>query len=365
MTNLLSSLCPLVRMVKYTAVQSDSFLVSLQSCLTSCLLVTTSILLASFQLFGSPIRCQIDGENSQFIEEYCWARSTFSRWSSTMSIVYPGVGQWQDGGEVVYHSYYQYMPVVLLLLGGLCRLPHLLWSYWEGGLMGRLVPTSDGRLSVNILHWEVVRQYSRGVGRYFKRNSNSRHHHRYGMYYLATELLCLLNVILTIFTLQLFLKTFLQYLPHLLLHHLVSPLPVTPEERLFPLLAKCSIVNIGPSGSGQTQDALCLLTVNLINQKIFLVIWLWLALLLGTSSLLLVHSFLTALLPSLRRRALTQLAGGLASHTVDTLVDKLSYGDWLVVIRIVSHFTPDVVSSVLTEVERGIVEGEEEGGGDE
>ena len=87
------------------------------------------------------------------------------------------------------------------------------------------------------------------------------------------------------------------------------------------------------------------------------------ALLLVTSSLLLVHSFLTALLPSLRRRALTQLAGGLASHTVDTLVDKLSYGDWLVVIRIVSHFTPDVVRSVLTEVERGIVEGEEEGGG--
>ena len=249
MTNLLSSLCPLVRMVKYTAVQSDSFLVSLQSCLTSCLLVTTSILLASFQLFGSPIRCQTDGENSQFVEEYCWACSTFSMWSSTMSIVYPGVGQWQDGGEVVYHSYYQYMPVVLLLLGGLCRLPHLLWSYWEGGLMGRLVPTSDGRLSVNILHWEEVRQYSRGVGRYFRRNSNSRHHHRYGMYNLATELLCLLNVILTIFTLQLFLKTFLQYLPHLLLHHLVS--------------------NIGPSGSGQTQDALCLLTVNLITRRYF------------------------------------------------------------------------------------------------
>ena len=97
---------------------------------------------------------------------------------------------------------------------------------------------------------------------------------------------------------------------------------------------------------------------------LIVVLILWLALLLVTSSLLLVHSFLTALLPSLRRRALTQLAGGgLASHIVDTLVDKLSYGDWLVVIRIASHFTPDVVRSVLAEVERGIVEKEEEGDG--
>ena len=39
-----------------------------------------------------------------------------------------------------------------------------------------------------------------------------------------------------------------------------------------------------------------------------------------------------------------------------SLVDKLSYGDWLVVMRMVSHFTPDVVRSVLTEVEMRVGE---------
>ena len=357
MSNLLSSLCPLVRIIRTTPVQADSFLIFLQSPLTSSLFITASILMASFQLFGSPIRCQTDREDSpQFVEEYCWASSTFSSWSSTMSMVYPGVGQVK--GEVVYHSYYQYMPIVLLLLGGLCMLPHLIWSYWEGDLMAKLVPTENRRLSINILNWKEVKQYSEGVGNYFRRNRNSRHHLHYGLCSLATEVLCFLNTILVIMLLQLFLKTFLQYLPHLLLHNLVSPLPVSPEERLFPLLAKCSIVNIGPSGSGQTQDALCLLTVNLINQKMFLIIWLWLAVLLATSFLLLLHSFLTAFMPLLRRRMMSQLAGGrLASHTVDTLVDNLSYGDWLVLLRVVAHNTEDVVRSILIEVERhGVVE---------
>ena len=49
-------------------------------------------------------------------------------WSSSMFSMYPGVVQGR--GEVVYHSYYQYMPVMLLLLAGLCiMLPHVFWSY--------------------------------------------------------------------------------------------------------------------------------------------------------------------------------------------------------------------------------------------
>ena len=89
----------------------------------------------------------------------------------------------------------------------------------------------------------------------------------------------------------------------------------------------------------------------------FLVIWLWLALLLATSFLLLGNTFLATIFPLSRRRVLKKLSGGeLPSHIMDSLVDKLSYGDWLVVTRMVSHFTPDVVRSVLTEVERKVGE---------
>ena len=350
----LSDLCPLITMFKHRLVRTDSFLIYLLSPITSSLLITVCVLMASFQLFGTPIRCQVlDDRSAEFIEEYCWATSTFSTWGPTMSPIYPGVGEMK--GQVVYHNYYQYMPVVLLLLAGLCMLPHLIWRFCEGGLMVKLVPTMDKKLAIDILHWEEVRLYSKDLANYFRRNINSLHHHHYGQCNQITEAMCFLNIISIIFILQWFLKTFLQYLPHLVLHHLVSPLPVPPEERLFPLLTKCSILNTGPSGSSQTQDALCLLSVNLINQKVFLLIWLWMAFLLITSFLLVLNTFLTGLLPILRRRVLIKQAGGrLPNHIVYSLVDKLSYGDWLVVTRTVSHFTPDVVRSVLAEVEEGL-----------
>merc|ERR1712179_670197 len=91
-------------------------------------------------------------------------------------------------------------------------------------------------------------------------------------------------------------KTFLQYFPLYVFHHFVAPLPISPEERLFPTQAKCTIHNFGPSGTIQTQDTLCILSVNLINQKVFLVIWVWLVLLLITSFFLLSNSIMKALI---------------------------------------------------------------------
>ena len=220
------------------------------------------------------------------MDEYCWTTSTFSTRSSNSSPIYPGVGEIM-GEEVVHHNYYQYLPLVLLILTGLCMIPHLIWRCWEAGLMIKLVPTNgENKVDVNILQWEKVVLYSKGVADYFVRNFNSQHHLKYGQYNLLAEIMCFLIILTIIVILQCFLKTFLQYCPLLLLHHLDAPLPISPEERLFPILTKCSLHHFGPSGSTQTEDALCLLTVNLINQKVFLIIWLWLALLLAISLLL-------------------------------------------------------------------------------
>ena len=59
-------------------------------------------------------------------------------------------------------------------------------------------------------------QYTKDIGNYFRRNIGSNHHYRYGLYNLATEAMCFMNIVTIIFILQFFLKTFLQYLPHLL-----------------------------------------------------------------------------------------------------------------------------------------------------
>lgn len=44
---------------------------------------------------------------------------------------------------------------------------------------------------------------------------------------------------------------------------------------IFPKIAKCIFTTVGPSGSAQKLDALCLLPQNVLNEKIFVIVWLW------------------------------------------------------------------------------------------
>jgi innexin len=52
------------------------------------------------------------------------------------------------------------------------------------------------------------------------------------------------------------------------------------SSTLFPSQAKCDYFNFGSSGSIQQIDALCLLPQNVVNEKIFVFLYFWMALLL-------------------------------------------------------------------------------------
>jgi len=343
-------LCPLLSMFQYNLLTTDSLLIYMLSPLTSSLLIITSLLMTSFQVFGTPIRCQGSNEMaSEFIQEYCWVTSTFSTLSK-YEAAYPGIGP-SNKEKLIYHNYYQFMPVVLLFLAGVCMTPHIIWRYLEGGLLLKLVPTKDNKVDVDILSWVKAKSYGKNMANYFGRNLNSRQHIRYGWFNLVAEVICLLSVLCVIVILQYIFKTFLQYFPLFVFHHFVAPLPISPEERLFPTQAKCTIHNFGPSGTIQTQDALCILTVNLINQKVFLVIWVWLVLLLIASFLLLINTIMKALMLSFRRSILAGQAGARAPPSVIfSKIDRLCYGDWLLLSRVSGNFTPDVVDIILTEL---------------
>ena len=46
-----------------------------------------------------------------------------------------------------------------------------------------------------------------------------------------------------------------------------------PFNLIFPKMTKCSLDMYGPSGSIINYDGLCVLPVNVLNEKIFLIIW--------------------------------------------------------------------------------------------
>lgn len=44
---------------------------------------------------------------------------------------------------------------------------------------------------------------------------------------------------------------------------------------VFPKVTKCDFYKFGASGSIQTYDALCVMALNVINEKIYLILWFW------------------------------------------------------------------------------------------
>ena len=310
--------------------------------LTSPLLCAVSLAITAIRVFGDPIRCYTTGGmDIKFMEEYCWAMSTYSVEAATST--YPGLGLNQ--GRRSYHSHYQFLPLFLFLLAGACCLPMALWRVWEGGLTSRLLPTT-----LDTLDWQKVRAYCGTIAAYFGRNQGSRHHGTFGRVFILTDILCLATLLLVVGLLHLLLGDFLLYLPKYLEHLVGEGTEPGPEERIFPLLTKCSYSTTGYSGSHQSIDALCILGDNLFYRKAVLGVWAWLALATTTCTFLVVLTALH-LLPPLRRRRLSQLV----AHRLDPLLvaameRSLTYGDWLVLTRLAGALPPDVASLLIETV---------------
>lgn len=48
-----------------------------------------------------------------------------------------------------------------------------------------------------------------------------------------------------------------------------------PMDRVFPKVAKCTFHMSGASGSLETHDGLCVLPLNIFNEKIYIFLWFW------------------------------------------------------------------------------------------
>jgi innexin len=77
---------------------------------------------------------------------------------------------------------------------------------------------------------------------------------------------------------------------------------------IFPKVTKCHFHKYGASGSIQKHDALCVMALNVINEKIYVFLWFWYCILLGVSILSLLWRLITVCLHS--RSVISKLVVG-------------------------------------------------------
>jgi hypothetical protein len=73
-----------------------------------------------------------------------------------------------------------------------------------------------------------------------------------------------------------------------------------PMIEVFPRVTKCTFHKFGASGTIQKLDALCVLALNILNEKIYIFLWFWLIVLAIFSGLAVLYSMAVVLMPSTR-----------------------------------------------------------------
>lgn len=248
---------------------------------TTTLLVLASVFASAKQMFGDPISCEIHmgrGIKDDVLNSYCWMYSTFNLPPSFRGSCARTV---RSNRTRLYNTYYQWVPMFLGVCALLACVPRLIWLMCEGGLMSFLTKGTGSKL---VEHSREKREILLDA---FTKHLKNRYN-CYALTFFICETLNLVVLMVLFYLTDEFLQNqFALYGPTVFTFYYLIPAEEkdlswasNPMCEAFPRVAACDFVRYGTGGLRENQNAICVLSLNMINDKLFLVIWFWYAFLL-------------------------------------------------------------------------------------
>ncbi|XP_053989359.1 innexin inx7 [Hylaeus volcanicus] len=356
MTTVLATFAVLKDHVKLKVSQDyvaiDNIVFKLHYRATFLILLISSLLVSSRQFFGEHIRCiSTAGVAENVINTFCFFTSTYTvvkHMNATSleqgEIPHPGVGPAGKDDTVVHHAYYQWVPFVLFFQAILFYVPHYLWRNAEGGRLKALV-TGLRMASMSLHDTPLTTDNGITVPSKQERDDKIRqirvaflnriHLNRPWAYYLGLcEVLNFLNVLVQIYLTDWFLGGAFLGLGQSLADDKYNSRMMDALDVIFPKVTKCLFHKYGHSGTIETHDALCVMALNIVNEKIYVFLWYWFIILAVITGLGLVWRLLTMLLHARNNvfnKVVFQMAcpGKYNPWNILTVTHECHFGDWL------------------------------------
>uniref|UniRef100_A0A069DTP9 Innexin n=1 Tax=Panstrongylus megistus TaxID=65343 RepID=A0A069DTP9_9HEMI len=322
---------------------------------TSAFLFVSCVLVTANNLIGDPISCiNDDGIPRHVINTFCWITYTFTLPGQTgvvgTHVAHPGVANdLVPGTEKTYHAYYQWVPFMLFFQGALFYMPHWIWKNWEEGKIRHL---TEGLRGGNIMMGQEKTARTSRLVQYIVESLHM--HNVYATGYYLCELFNFINVIGNIFLIDKFLGgAFMTYGTDVLKFSRQNhEMRTDPMVAIFPRVTKCTFHKYGPSGTIQRHDTLCVLALNILNEKIYIFLWFWLIILGILSGLALLYSTAIVLLPSIREIILIRRFRFGTPAGVSALIRKTQVGDFLLLHFLGQNLNMMVFGELLDELSR-------------
>ncbi|XP_014359474.2 innexin inx7 [Papilio machaon] len=339
---------------------------------TVTLLLAFVILVCAREYFGEHIKCISDqGVPDHVIQTYCFFMATFTivrHYNESLLqhgfLPHPGVGPLMETDKTLHHTYYQWVPFVLFIQSICFYMPHYIWKKKEGGRVKALV---DGLQYAGLaLHAEDMKVGGTTVpSRTTIDNQINlirkdiimrlRVTRTWSTWLVTMEVVNLVHLMVQIWLIDVFLNGQFISLGSNVLSYGDWEQITDPLETIFPKVTKCLFHKYGPSGSIQQHDALCVMALNIIHEKIYTILWFWF-LFLFIASLLAVIWRVISFFMYRRSLKFNQLVfrqvspGKFDPHNVLHVVNGCQFGDWLFLYYLAKNMKTSVFQQLYARV---------------
>jgi len=339
-------------------VSIDNWVFKLYYRVTPMLVGVCTVLVCTSQFFGDPITCDAGqargGIEQDVLESYCWMYSTWNiprEYKGACS----GGDQDDDTYTIVYNSYYQWVALYLVFLGLLFYLPRMFWLMMEGGLMKFFGKGTTTRFV------EDADEKKEKLVRYFAKNI----HNKYNIYFggfIFCEFLNFAIVVITFGVTHRFLHyRFLTYGYQVWQYYLLPeeeqrmPGVKNPMCNTFPRIASCTYWRWGSGGAQESINAICILALNIINDKVFLILWWWFLLISVIGFIRIFYRGIQCRSSRLRFHLLNirlnrYFKKSSKIEKIEKFIKKCKLGDWFVLYQLSKNLNRPFFMDILTNI---------------
>ncbi|XP_049821531.1 innexin shaking-B isoform X2 [Aethina tumida] len=328
----------------------DSAILRLHSNATVILLVTFSIAVTTRQYVGNPIDCIHTRDIPEdVLNTFCWIHSTYTVLDEFKKIssdnTYPGVEN-TGNHPTKQVKYYQWVAFTLFFQAILFYTPRWLWKSWEGGKIHALMMDLDIGICSDI----EKKQKKKLMIDYLW--ENLRYHNWWAYKYYICEVLALINVVGQMFLMNRFFDgAFLMFgFEVIAFMNSDEENREDPMIQIFPRMTKCTFHKYGVSGDWERHDCLCILPLNVVNEKIYVFLWFWFIILAVLTFFTVIYRIVIIFSPRMRVYLLRMRYRLVRKDAIDLLVRRSKMGDWFLFYMLGENVDSVIFRDVMQEL---------------
>nr|XP_023029033.1 innexin inx1-like [Leptinotarsa decemlineata] len=129
---------------------------------------------------------------------------------------------------------------------------------------------------------------------------------------------------------------------------------VDPMVYVFPRVTKCIFHKYGASGTIQKHDSMCILPLNIVNEKTYIFIWFWFMILATMLTVLIIYRIIIIACPSMRPRILHAKNRSIPIEACRSLCSKVDLGDWWILLMLGTNMDSIIYRELISELVKKI-----------